>query len=37
MHMDMMNLSKYMTFLMIWGIIFNTLNDYYYFPNFISH
>ena len=26
-----------MTFLMIWGIIFNTLNDYYYFPNFISH
>ena len=26
-----------MDFLMICGIIFNTLNDYYYFLNFIRH
>ena len=26
-----------MTVFIIWGIIFNTFNNYYYFVNFIRH
>ena len=36
MYLDKMNFSKqYDVSYSVWGIIFNTFNNYYYFINFI--